>query len=353
MTDLLDLLQQFRGFFISCVVIVSGLWALRAWMHKHKLKNQDAHLFRQLVSLVAWILGLLVLLLSLPVSDTTRGQILSLIGVVTTALIALSSTTFVANTMAGLLLRIVGGFKPGDFIHVGDYFGRVTERGLFHTEIQTEDRDLMTLPNMHLVNNPVTVVFSSGTIVTANISLGYEIHHSRIEQCLIQAAEKAGLKDPFVQVRELGDFSVSYRVAGRLEDVASLLTARSELRKQMLDALHGADIEIVSPGFVYQRREDADKPKIAKPPARKSPRRQQRKAEELVFDKAEEASKKEQKKEAYLALQKELAELGADKSGDNAARISQIESQIEQMDADRAAEEAAEDKADTQHKNPS
>jgi len=37
---------------------------------------------------------------------------------------------------------------------VGDYFGRVTERGLFHVEIQTEDRDLATLPNMFLVSQP-------------------------------------------------------------------------------------------------------------------------------------------------------------------------------------------------------
>ena len=80
-------------------------------------------------------------------TDSTRGQIITLMGLVITGVIALSSTSFVANIMAGLMLQVVKSFKPGDFVRVGEYFGRVTERGLFHVEIQTEDRDLTTLPN--------------------------------------------------------------------------------------------------------------------------------------------------------------------------------------------------------------
>ena len=60
-------------------------------------------------------------------------------------------------------------FRPGDFVRVGERLGRVTERGLFHTEIQTEDRDLTTLPNLYLVTNPVTVVRASGTIVSTTV----------------------------------------------------------------------------------------------------------------------------------------------------------------------------------------
>ena len=42
-----------------------------------------------------------------------------------TATVALSSTTFVANTMAGLMLRLVRNFRPGEFVRVGDHFGSV------------------------------------------------------------------------------------------------------------------------------------------------------------------------------------------------------------------------------------
>ena len=46
---------------------------------------------------------------------------------------------FIGNVMAGLMLRAVRNFRTGDFVRVEKHFGRVTERGLLHTEIQTED----------------------------------------------------------------------------------------------------------------------------------------------------------------------------------------------------------------------
>ena len=65
-------------------------------------------------------------------------------------------------------LRAVRNFRMGDFIRVAEHFGRVSERGLFHTEIQTENRDLTTLPNLFLVTHPVTTIRTSGTIVSTN-----------------------------------------------------------------------------------------------------------------------------------------------------------------------------------------
>jgi small-conductance mechanosensitive channel len=85
-------------------------------------------------------------------------------------------------------------------LQVAEQFRRVTERGLLSTEIQTEDRDLVTLPNLHLVTNPVRVVRPSGTIVTAEVSLGDDVHHEMVETLLTAAAVDAGLKDPFVLV---------------------------------------------------------------------------------------------------------------------------------------------------------
>ena len=70
---------------------------------------------------------------------------LQLYGIVLSATIALSSTTLVGNAMAGIMLRTLRNFSPGDYVHVGDYFGRISEMDLLHTEIQTEERDLTTL----------------------------------------------------------------------------------------------------------------------------------------------------------------------------------------------------------------
>ena len=224
------------------------------------------------------------------------------------AAIAFSSTTFVGNVMAGLMLKAVRSFRSGDFVRVQDQFGRVSQRGLLSTEIQTEDRDLVTLPNLLLVTNPVKVVRASGTIVSAAVSLGYDVAHDRVDTLLRAAAEDAGLDDPFVLVMELGDFSVVYRVAGLLQEVKQLLTARSRLRRAMLDRLHGDGVEIVSPSFMNQRVLQPDVPIIARSaPASKTA--DDSTVEDLAFDKAEEAESLEQLQALHTRTREAIAAL--------------------------------------------
>lgn len=243
-------------------------------------------LSKPLVMLALTAGAIVGLVLALPVSDTLRGQLLALLGLVLTGVIALSSTTFVANAMAGLMLRAVGNFRPGDWVQVGNQFGRITERGLFHTELQTEDRDLATLPNLYLVTQPVSVVRASGTIVSTTLSLGYDLDHARIEALLVAAGRASGLDDPFVQILELGSFSVSYRIAGFLPDVKHLLSVRSRLRAQVLDTLHGAGVEIVSPTFMNQRPLAADARFVPPPRTERAVAPEGVAPEEIIFDKA-------------------------------------------------------------------
>jgi small-conductance mechanosensitive channel len=125
--------------------------------------------------------------------------------------------------------------------------------------IQTEERDLTTLPNLLLVSHPITVIRSSGTIVSATVSLRYDIAHQTIEKLLVDAAIAAKPKDPFVPFLELGDYSVTYRVAGFLGEVKHLLSAHSKLRAMMLSTLHDGGIEIVSPMVMNQRQLETSK----------------------------------------------------------------------------------------------
>ena len=266
----------------------------------------------QLLTLVLYGAAVVAFVLTLPIEDGSRGQLLSLLGLLVTAAIALSSTTFVGNVMAGLMLRALGNFRPGDFVRVGEQFGRVSEQGILHTEIQTEDRDLTTLPNLHLVTKPITVVRASGTVVSASLSLGYDICHTDIEQALLRAAEKTGLGDPFVRVISLGDYSVTYRVSGFLKEVKYLLTVRSQLRAHVLDCLHESSIEIVSPTFINQRVYAHDSQFV---PELDTPGRRVRRAVSLpepkIFDKAEEAETQAQLREHLKQATKEVERLQA------------------------------------------
>lgn len=243
-----------------------------------------------------------------PLDSGVKGQLLSVVGIIVSATIALASSTFLGNAMAGVMLRIVKNFFMGDFIKVGEYFGRVSDRGWLHTEIQTEERQLVTLPNLFLATNPVTVIRSSGTVISAVVSLGYDVHRTDIEQALVEAALDADLKDPFVHIMELGDYSVSYRISGILEDVKQLVTARSKLRSRMLDALHRHSIEIVSPTFMNQRVFDKEQqfiPEKSAVPAKEH----DVDAERIIFDKAEDAQSEEQQQYKLSQITEKIAVL--------------------------------------------
>lgn len=295
------------------VVVVLALFIVNKLFDKRDAIKPQKSLWRHLAVLVISIIGLLILILVSPITDSQKGQILSLLGILLSAAIALSSTTFLGNAMAGIMLRAVRSFKMGDFIQVGDHFGRVTERGLFHIEIQTEYRDLTTLPNLYLINNPVKVIRSSGTIITAEVSLGYDVPHNKVEQLLLAAAEEAGLTDAFVLIMKLGDFSITYRAAGMLDEVKRVISARSRLREAMLDKLHEGGIEIVSPNVMSTR--SIPPGKIIAPDKRKKEAEPQKESsvqatpETMAFDKADEAESAQKLQERIEAIDKQIAEL--------------------------------------------
>ena len=261
---------------------------IKWWVLGVRLKlGAEAKLPRQILYFFILLISFVSVVFILPISESLKGQILSLVGVLLTGVVALSSTTFVANAMSGLLLRLINSFKPGDFIKVNEQFGRVTQRGLFHCEIQTEDRDLTTIPNLYLMTNSVTVMHKTGTIISVSLSLGYDISHQEVEPLLLQAAQETELTDTFVMLTQLGDFSITYKVSGYLEDVTRMLTVRSKLRKNILMVLHQNNIEIVSPNFVNQRVFDVQSQFI---PIVKSPKKEvetQSTAEDIMFDKAQ------------------------------------------------------------------
>lgn len=305
----------------------------------------DGQVPRQLILLALSVVAVIAVILVLPVNDSTRNQLLSVLGIVVSAIIALSSTTFVSNAMAGMMLRAVKSFRIGDFITVGEHFGRVSERGLFHTELQTERRELTTLPNLYLVNNPVTVVRSSGTIVTVELSLGYDVHYSTVEPLLLQAAEHSGLQEPFIRLTALQDHAVTYCVAGFLEDSKQLLAARSELHKQVIDALHGKGIEIVSPRFMNQRQLAADTRihAMGNRTESRSDEAADSAPEELIFDKAEEAEQAENQRES---LRREIDVLEAQRDSAKGEQRASLDSRIEELQQVLAQTAESEKKSD-------
>lgn len=254
------------------------------------------------------LFALLFAMLMAFLDPSNREHLLTIFGIVASIGIALASTPFLSNAMAGLMLITSGTFRPGDYIEIGDHFGRVTKRRLFHLIIQTVDRDMLTLPNLHVVSTPHKVIKKDGTIIGCVVSLGYDVSHQQVEDAMLTAALAAQLEDPFVQVQKLGDYSVEYRVAGLLTDVRYLISERSNLRRLVIDSLHSAGVEIVSPTFMNQRQ-ISDEKVMSEVEKKKAVSRQKSRPEDLIFDEAEQVARLERLNDKLQKLQSELSEL--------------------------------------------
>lgn len=293
----------------------------------------ERRLLRQ-VSLFFWgALVFVVGIIALPLDATLRGQILSLLGILLSGAVALSSTTLLGNMLAGIMLRATRSFRLGDFIEVAGLQGRVSARGLIQLEIQTSDRGLQILPNLKLVSEPVRILPAEGSIIWAEVSLGYDVPRAQVEQTLIKAAEQAELSSPFVFITSLGDFSVVYRVHGQLANINTYLTSKARLYAFIMDELHNQEIEIVSPNFVNTRAIGTDKvlPVMAPQPSQDinvlSPE-----VEEQIFDKATEASDVELL-EANLAKAQMTMETLASRTEMTPQQTERLEEQKSQVEA--------------------
>ncbi|MEM1207955.1 MAG: mechanosensitive ion channel domain-containing protein [Planctomycetota bacterium] len=336
--NLVNELMHWLPFGVAIGLAAGSLWLAHALLLGNKKLSPERRLPGQVTMLVLTLVAIIVVVMALPgdghgVSEDTRGNLLSLIGLAVTALITLSSTTLAANALAGIMLRGTAPFKGGDWVRVGEHFGRVTQRGLFHTEVQTEDKDLLSLPNLYLATNPVRIVHESGTIVSAEVSLGYDTPHHVAEFLLIRAAEKAGLDKPFVWILDLKDHAVVYRVAGLLKDVSGLISVRSRLRACMLDMLHGADVEIASPSLMVQRRAELKDTVIPDvDPHAATTHGFRATAEREVFDKAEQAARRSELQAERDEINARIKQLKGETKPEGPAGAD-IDAELERLDA--------------------
>lgn len=281
------------------VIILIILLILNSWIFKRiRSSVSNGSITKGAISFLLVLIGILAFVLVLPIDPSLKGQILGFLGIVISAGIALSSTTVLGNLIAGIMNNSMNRFRNGDLIKIEDVHGRVIRKSIFHTEIQLEDSNFITIPNLYIANNPVKLTRKMNTVISTSVSLGYDISRDRIESALKDAAGSAGLSDPYVYIIRLGDFSAEYKIHGFLGDSSKYFSTSSLLNAKVMDKLHEEKMEIVSPTFMNQRRVD-EKVFIPKQGIKKTELVAEKSPEDLIFDEAIKSEKIEIKKD-YL-----------------------------------------------------
>jgi small-conductance mechanosensitive channel len=212
---------------------------------------------RKLLSLAVWVFALVMAYPYIPGSDTDAFKGLSvLLGL----MVSVGASGLVGQAASGLILMYTRTFRVGEYVRIGDAEGTVVQMGMFTTHVRNGMGVEMTLPNS-TVMGAVTRNFSrpargGGFVLTAAVTIGYDVPWRQVEGLLLAAAQKAhGVLDapaPRVYVHALSDFYIEYTLVcqGNDKDPQMRAGALSGLNAAIVDEFNVHGVQIMSPHYL-------------------------------------------------------------------------------------------------------
>jgi small conductance mechanosensitive channel len=94
----------------------------------------------------------------------------------------------VANYAAGISLIITRPFKIGDTILINKVYGEVEEIRLAYTTLRTEDEELITVPNKHMIGEVIVNSFNY-RVVESSVGISYDADAEKAIALIREAIE--------------------------------------------------------------------------------------------------------------------------------------------------------------------
>lgn len=187
--------------------------------------------------------------------STFSGVAAGAISVAAGTIIGFSSRNTISNVIAGILLLSSRPFRIGDRIRTSandDLIGDVIEITILYTKLRTIRNELVAVPNQMLLQQQI--INYSGLDVLAcviEVSLTYEQKRQRIENLLLEAAEKTKEiiqePQPVVLLKRLDSYAAVYELRAYTNKPNEFLKIQSELRKNAYDIFQMQGIDLTVP----------------------------------------------------------------------------------------------------------
>ncbi len=216
--------------------------------------------------LFACYLGVVIALIQIWMYSLLGSWLLQVLGtgfiMVFTFAIGLFTSSVLGNLIAYGVLSNVVEFRNGDRVQIGETYGDVENLGLFFTRIRTIKNEIVSIPNLGVFSKQIQN-FSSlrAVLIYIPVTLGYDVDKDIVKELLVECAKKTKnilITDeykPFVLLRELGRYTVTYEINAWTREPNMLIEIKSELIDNILSKFKKAKIELLSPTYVVLKEE--------------------------------------------------------------------------------------------------
>jgi small-conductance mechanosensitive channel len=268
-------------FGVMLVIVIGGYVILRIvsiffseYKRHSKLHPFTLNLFQVVTRYLVYAIVTVLLATNLLVMaglQTIAGTMVELFTVFIGLVVSFAATGSIGNALSGLVIMSWRPYKEGDRVDIANgVYGDVVEMEVMFTQIRTIKNEIVHVPNSQVLSNKI-VNYSTlpKIIVHQDVTIGYDVPRKRVEKLLKTSASKTtGLlaePDPFVLVRRLDNYTVAYEINAYTDKPSELVTAYSELMKNILDEFEMAGVEVLSPQHVAVRKSELTfKPKREK-----------------------------------------------------------------------------------------
>lgn len=252
----IDFIASIAGSVLAAIAIlvlggiVSG-WARRRLIHLgEKYEDLDDTLFNFLGNLTRYaIMGFAVLF----VLNTFGVQTTSIVAVIGAAglAIGLALQGTLSNVAAGVMIVLFRPIKLGDFVVVGGQTGTVKNISLNYIELTSPDNVQTIIPNAAVWGNTITNYSVYDTrraewVFGVGYGADLKLAEDTIRKVLSDDPRSLADPAPFLQVNNLGDFSVDF-LARTWVKSSDYFAYQADMKRKVKEALDEAGIDIPFP----------------------------------------------------------------------------------------------------------
>ncbi|MGH9856371.1 MAG: mechanosensitive ion channel domain-containing protein, partial [Acidobacteriota bacterium] len=248
---------RFQSYFFALLYLTIAILVIRIlilfffdiFLVRNK-KYRAPQLLKEITTVVLFGIVLIVI-----IQDTLKIQVTTLLATsaLITVVLGLALQETLGNLFAGLALQLDQPYKQGDWIRVGEIFGRVEEVTWRATKLKTVNNDYVVVPNGQIAKEVVTnhsfPEVPHATRITFHV--GYQMSPNRVAKVVNDAlatvdnvvAEPAGE----VRLNSFSEFFIIYEIKFFMRDFGLLEPTLAAVRKALWYHLRRNDIEIPLP----------------------------------------------------------------------------------------------------------
>ncbi len=176
---------------LAILIIIIGLWIVKRVSRLIRTSITKANISTEVSSFLGSIidnaLKLAVFLLAASIIGFEVSSLLALLAAVGFA-VGMALQGFLGNFASGITIVFLKPYKVGDWVEIGEKFGKVQDIEIFNTTIMTPNEKTLIIPNGKVTEDTITNFSTTGrTRLELKVTMPYEEEYAKVETIIRDA----------------------------------------------------------------------------------------------------------------------------------------------------------------------